>query len=478
LIYHETGREIKLHCSFSIEQQVIFPAFIVRTFMGTYPGERTDLHDCISQLFAAHLRLRSPEVSVTIWNDPYSPVQIEGEVYARWLVVEQPFRATLPMEGESLQAIFHLMSAMHSHHVMLMNSNAVALDDAGIPFMAYDWKPSIPWAQQIGKVVGDTSRSRGIQFNRRKTPTWSYYRSSRKGTSLIWSPNFCAKMFEHIKAIAPNQEALIASPNGHIQHSRNGVSNFISSRINKRVVKILTTLDKAAQTNYLMVAVENYVIAFSPNYTLFQASDSSRRAFESERDELRSRHQRESEVLFPEPSFDWQSNIDDEDFERMARDLLEREAGVSRIRKTGHSRDRDASRDLLAEWTTSPLDEAESRQFQSLRIPRRVVIQCKAINGGVSKRDVLDIRDTIEAHAATGFMLITSGYLTGGLFDHMDKMRMDKRYFIEWWTRAEIEKRLNSYPDLVKKYTKVFRVKDEFNHPTPASTLRSRRKSG
>ena len=75
-------------------------------------------------------------------------------------------------------------------------------------------------------------------------------------------------------------------------------------------------------------------------------------------------------------------------------------------------------------------------------------MQCKARKKIVGKAEVKDIRDTIEDHDAQGYFLAVSNRLTSGLTDHLLKMKQEGKFYIDWWTRDQIEKRLKAFPNL------------------------------
>lgn len=86
------------------------------------------------------------------------------------------------------------------------------------------------------------------------------------------------------------------------------------------------------------------------------------------------------------------------------------------------------------------------------------IVQCKAYKDGVSKSDVLDIRDTVEDYNYNGFFLITSSYTKRGLTEHLDRLR--NKIWIEWWTRAELEERIVKHQDLLHSYPTIFKISE------------------
>jgi hypothetical protein len=472
------GGDIKLQCDFPHGEDVVVPIVFIRTSSWVYNGERTDLHDCISQLFGGFLRCTEPNISVALWDYPNPVAYIEGELYARWLVIEQPFRMSLALSEESLDTLVMFLVRIRAFWECIMMCGGVTTDANGEPVLSSDWRGCLPWARRMARIQGERLRDPGVQFNRRKTLTWNYYRSERKGVSLIWSPPFCAGLHEYFKLLLDKHPRAFDSTNGKLISSTNGVANVIHAKDERRIKRLFSALNARHKQSYILVPLENSIVAFGRHHTLFVSTDCSRKAFEIEREKLLERHRRESNLLFPTVEFEWQERIDDEEFELLVRDMLNREPGMHRVRKAGHSRERDRGRDLLAEWVTTPRRQHEVDDLRTVRIPRSVVVQCKATSKKLGKGEVIDIRDTIEEHKADGFMVVTSSFLTGALVNHLELMRSEHRYFIDWWTRNEMEDRLKFYPDLVRRYKGVFVTKRTISPPTPASTPRSLRKSG
>jgi len=71
---------------------------------------------------------------------------------------------------------------------------------------------------------------------------------------------------------------------------------------------------------------------------------------------------------------------------------------------------------------------------------------------------VADIRDTIEAHNANGYFLATSSYLTIDLTGHLERMRNEKKYYVDWWTKTEIGERLRKYPHVSNIYRGILKM--------------------
>lgn len=184
---------------------------------------------------------------------------------------------------------------------------------------------------------------------------------------------------------------------------------------------------------------------------------SGRASFDTEREHVRARFEAEAEILFPPAEFVWEPQIPDEAFEAMICELLELERGVLRTRRSGVTRERDGGRDLIAEWIP-PMIAPDVGAYTSTmpREPLTVVVQCKTSVNTVGKGKVQDIRDTVEHHAAKGYFLAVSSQISGPLIAHLESLKR-RMWFVDWWTRLEMEARLRRHPDVADRYRVIVR---------------------
>lgn len=240
----------------------------------------------------------------------------------------------------------------------------------------------------------------------------------------------------------------------------NETKNIISFKNIRWVNNILSKLNSNLDDELSLIPLENFCVASKGEYILFLNRDCGRKRFEQERERIRQRHNKEAKILFPITSFTWSNNIDDEEFELMILDLVNLEKEVEWARKASVSRERDEGKDLIAEWRTPPLPGQFVKKGENPFTVRRVIIQCKASKSSVGKSKVQDIRDTVEYHNAQGYFLAVSSHLATTLTDHLLKLRDEGKYWIDWWTRVEIEERLKGLPEIVAKYSNIIQAKN------------------
>lgn len=234
--------------------------------------------------------------------------------------------------------------------------------------------------------------------------------------------------------------------------------NFLRAAVLKRRSGVCRKL-RLEQQNISYIPLENSLVVVAPPYVVIHRADCGIHAFNRAREEIRSQHEAEHELLFAPLNFIWANPIDDERFEQLVLELIKVESGVRRARRTGTSRDADQGRDLIIEWETIPLG-SESNVTEGGIITRRVVGQCKASSGSIGKGDVRDIRDTVEHHCGTGYFLATSSHLTNDLVTHLDMLKERGNVWTEWWTRSEIETRLRKNPKILERFSSIVRFEN------------------
>lgn len=113
-------------------------------------------------------------------------------------------------------------------------------------------------------------------------------------------------------------------------------------------------------------------------------SEGGYRTFNDAEAPLRRRHQREAKILHSAIRFQWERRVDDDRFEELILDILNREPGVTWVRRVGASHASDGERDLIAEWYMPPAVWESATEDHAL-LRRRVVIQCKARSDSINR---------------------------------------------------------------------------------------------
>jgi hypothetical protein len=341
----------------------------------------------------------------------------------------------------------------------------------------YDWLKASKWAGCVANAIGEPWVELGlpdtfeelwrlkedgqieldgnehIQFAFRTNPNWKHYRSINTKITVYEAPTMASTFLERIQVKPPWNS--IEGINAKLYLSEN-TRNAIDYEDSKLANKILSTLclpDDVSDIVY--IPLEYDFAAVSRQYLIFMQRECGRKRFESEREKVRKRHERESTLLFPLVNFRWNEQINDAEFENLILDLLKREPGVHRARLVSVANERDGGKDILCEWFTAPLAVESVSEQVPPTVFRRVIVQCKAYSKSVGKSEVRDIRDTIDHHQATGYFLAVSSQITTTLTDHLDSLRRRGNIWVDWWTRSELEERLSKHRDIAQKYQNV-----------------------
>jgi DNA polymerase III epsilon subunit-like protein len=93
-----------------------------------------------------------------------------------------------------------------------------------------------------------------------------------------------------------------------------------------------------------------------------------------------------------------------------------------------------------------------------------ILAQVKTRRRTIGKSDVRDVRDTIERHAAAGFLLIGYPQFSGDLINYLETLR-HRGESIEWWSRKQLEERLRKNLNIAARYSDVVRYQPPGRQP-------------
>lgn len=442
--------------------------FYIRTNSYSYSNERTDLHEVLSVLFSIFLRLHSG-FSSTLVDMENDFTHIPTELYARFLFIEQPQGHKYPLDNLAVDVVAQAILAL-THFpcwlkeclewVELSNDyrpESILWDKDNNYPESSSWKKAEEWAQPIFRVLKLSEDSEKAQFMSRVNPTWMHFRRIRPRISVIKVPGIVYSIHEAVKSeklwdvVRSNNRLLFISD---LSKNSVGLSDLTLAKKIFRGCEV-----NKSKLDPLIIPLSNYLVAVGESHLVIINRDCGRKRFEIDREQVKQNFAETVSILFPSPAFEWSNSINDDDFEQLILTLLARDPQINWVRKVGSTRDRDGGRDLIAEWVTLPLPGEVLQKGESPVSIRRVVVQCKAYGRPVDKSKVIDIRDVVEHHGATGYFLAVSSSLTSGMFDHLDRLRLGGKIWVDWWTRHEIEERLQCHPDIVSKFPDMVRAK-------------------
>ncbi|MEU3169519.1 restriction endonuclease [Streptosporangium sp. NPDC006930] len=379
---------------------------------------------------------------------------IPGEIYARHVIPVQPGPLYHLGADESVDETIQLVERLSKlewflHNFMTMHPS---FEQQKFEFAKED-SDLEQWARRVAHLLGKRPHKDDLCYSR-KGPDWEYWRGVKSEISLFRSPELYSAI-ESLHKASDVEQHVLDGVNGRIWQTGN-LRNFVPAKEERRARKALQAL--AGQGEPIFTLLENRIIAALGEYVLAIPAEAGKAAFDSEREAVLARHQRESSLLFPPDEYLWATAIDGHRFEALIYDLITREPGVVSVRQVGGTRERDGGRDLLVEWITPP-------QNPNLAIPqgvpvqqqRLVVVQCKALASSVGKNKIPDIRDTLEHNDAQGYLLAASGTIATSAIDYLLRLRQKGDIFTDWWSRPEIEAKLRRNPDIAGRYPDIAR---------------------
>lgn len=424
-----------------------------------FDGDRTDLHEIISISFAAFIRLYFIDCSIRLiefTND----FGADDEIESVYLKVEQINPALNGDFNNSkvLGAIESFVWGLVKFEEYFWKNVGCSCKDcrkeSGLTsFFEYELS-----SEKEKRIQGAIKTGKRVNHCQRNLPNWSYYKDFDNSISIIE----CKPLVELLKemyASNNNQLKVLNGINGKFFISQN-IKNFIINNSIKKASNILKKLENGINNQIRIIPIENCFLMLGENFLLVNEADCGFNAYRNEKEIVRKRNREESQLLFQPSEFIWSSKINPEKFESLIKELLEKERFYNWVRKAGSTRERDNGRDLLAEKidiTKITLDANGCPIYQSEI--KKLVVQCKAYAKSVGKSDVSDIRDTIEFHKAKGFFLAVSSHITNPLISHLETLKENQGYYIDWWTKDEIEKRLKLNEDILLKYSDIVSAK-------------------
>lgn len=442
---HYTGLQLR----FWIEQdRSIYFDFHTRTYSHFYNGERTDLHDIISIMFSAFLK--NSQICSFLFVDVDNPaVYIEGEIYGRFMIPDQVDPGLIHSEHVDPTKLTMLVASLAIFNDMIWTVFCGCPCDAcrkrlGYTF-DYRWRDIEPGKLDNLKAIFSTKEKK-YNYNERTLPTWFYYKDFRKRLMLIESEGFAEFLKASQQDIGKVNNGITGQliVQGHFQH-------FLKTSLKKKIEIYFKDLKDSI---IAWVFFDSKLLASGDRHIIVVDAACGYNDFRTEKQNLWERHQREFNDLFQPSNLKWAEKISDSLFENLIKELLEREPNVVRVRKLAHTNEPDGGTDLIAEWRV-PKDYRTINKYEEPYEILNVIVQCKAYKNGVGKSDVLDIRDTVENRDYDGFFLAVSSYTKKNLTNHLDKIRLNGKIWIDWWTSAEIEERLKANEDLITKYQTI-----------------------
>lgn len=426
----------------------------IRTDSWHYADERTDIHDSFSIIFCVYFRIIHG-MSFSLFDIPHPAASYfdDAEIYGRYIIPTQETSILVALnEEQRLEKSKDLLLSFWHFEKMLWSlfGGCPCADCKKKLGIKYDYKNTLSKAL-IAKIESCFGNPTNYNLKDRNLPTWKYYRSFDDGVSVLKSKPIADFLLNGIKSMQHNIE-VIGCVNGELL-IQGELKNFCSGAAKSELLKVLKNLD-GLKKELPVFPLDNKMIMVGKSFIVVKDFDSGESAFKRERDLLKIRHQREYDLLFKPKDIVWKEHCDGGQFEDLVKELLFNERNVVNVKKLSHTNEADGGKDLFVEIKV-PLELYEKDTSNVYQI-KNVLVQCKALKGNVGKSDVLDILDTLEHNNCNGYLLVVSKYVKRSLSDYLLQLKLKRKYWIDWWTKDEIEERLQKHPFLLLKYDKLF----------------------
>lgn len=423
----------------------------VRTTSWDFDGERTDLHDVLSLLWALNLRAKSV-ASVRLISALNPAAGADNEIHTRFLALGQPGQLAhgLPLRERAkiaAEASFEMDDLMTA-----LFGTAPRFDQCGDP--GYDGGPENEWITRARKVL-NLEAGQG-ETRARSYPNWVYFGSHALGFSVV---DLGLAATDHLRSKLASLSALEVEG----VHATLYQSGRLLNAARKATINLLEALIAEVdgeKYELLIVPIDSHVIAVGKRCVAAIRDGAGRDIYTVELERLHKRREKEARFLHHESQFEWSEHLDDARFEALVEDLLLVEQGVVRVRQVGDTRERDDGRDLLVDWWTPP--DSGNELWQSPQAPvttlRHVAVQVKIRRTGVGRNHLRGLRDTLEYYQCGGLLVVAFPRVTSQLTAHLEDMRRRGQYWVEWWGRTQLEQRLRQQPHIAGRYADLVKA--------------------
>ncbi|MGE5474804.1 MAG: restriction endonuclease [Ignavibacteriales bacterium] len=422
----------QIHLEFDSEYTKFTVSIWTRTEGNMFDGDRSDITMLLALIAVIFLRF-SFNLKISLLIQPHPAA--DNEIYSILIFIKESKYIERKFDSESIQDIVDIaLSIKMLEHLLAKHFNFGKGSNLLAPL-------DKRWFENIIKEMNLNENL--INYSSRTNDTFNWLYAPEDGIIHFYFSN---KLSFYHKIKKKYSSKSITGIDCLLLKTDGFDSDTVAVELEAVSLSELVAHCSDDNTQKLYIPIDNFFIALGEKSITAIACDCSSRVLAKEIRRIKHRQATENEFLFDERGFKWCTKIDDEEFEKMILELLYYEPGFWGIQKVGATREGDGNRDLQAivSW-------AEKEKIRT----EKVIIQCKAYQKSVGKSDVKDIRDTIENYNAEGFMIVTSSRITVQLQDHLEKLRDQKNFYIEWWNRENIEIRLRQHPEILMRYPKI-----------------------
>jgi len=430
--------------------------FLQRTYDVVYHGDRTDVHVILSLMFACFLRASKPGISCSLFDISH-PV-VDGEIWGRYIMPEQIPAFFGVSSWEQLQdAVKQLIDVIVLWQQTFWKFALCPCDGCAVKFNISNYRDYQIPEELLGQIKKKLE-SCDVNYGNRARPGWNYYYDMKNEVTIIKSIELSSYLQSICNLRFHNITNKVDAINGMLIVD-DEVRNFIHFKSIRKFKALFKSLNiNTKKEDFVLFIMENMVVAVANTFVVALGRLGGIDEFKIERENLRKRHNTESELIFPIPLFEWEDKVCPDQFELLIKALLEREPNVRSVRRPAPINEGDKGRDLMIEWSVLDLTYMSEEHPPTSLI--KVVGQCKTSNTTVGKSKVQDIRDTVETHNSTGYFIAVNTQISGQLTEKLEDLQL-KGIWTFWWNRDDIEMRLSKNQDLIPWFPKVIRAKQQ-----------------
>lgn len=428
---------------------------IVRTVGAQFDGDRTDIQEVFPIVWSAVIRafgIASP--SLVYEEHGFVP----GEIGACHVIFTQsPWRvdqANFDQARDSLISwtayCFHLLDDVFQWHRI---SNFARPDKSLMEEIGAEWVSSIN--EYLENPIDISKSKRGF-------PNWQYFSSRDKGITVF---RMSQRSIEALKRIVSPFHPEVANGERGIVLLANGIPNTISYEIINLGKQVLNLSENEENEHPLILPIDSHCIFIGTRTVVAVQGDFGHAEFQKEREFLFQRRETENRIFYAESTVEWNKPLSAKSLENLCLELVLREPGVVRAKPVGDTNDRDGGRDILIDWHLPEHHHVkinntseESNSVSGGVGIKRIIAQVKYRSKTIGKRDVQDLRDTIDHYEADGYLLIAHPRVSSQLFDHLDKLRSQTNFLTEWWDQGDLERKLRQHPDIARRYSDILKI--------------------
>lgn len=427
---------------------IIYGVVRLNSFPWDGGGGRTDLHDIFGIMWAAALRATGA-ASCEVWLDVGMVDQ--PEIYSRFIFFTQPYSAALSQaETEPVRRRITAHTAWLAHILW----DAFRFEPTHDVEPRWWDEPRPLWIDRLNDVV--PQRDNWIWVTR-ENPNWEYLVAGDNSISIVRLDANARDALDELSTYYRPSPVTFAD---HYVYAEHGLLNCVPKAVIDRGIDILRRIDGPTPADAVMIIpVDTHCVLVGSRTVVAIAGQFNATRFNQLRSEWEAQSAEQSAIFLVEARWTWASRLDPARFEALVETILSEEQGLEWVRPAGPSYERDQGRDLVASWLTPPGLPGGEIHHQTAVRRRKIIVQVKTRKKTVGKADVQDVRDTIDRHEASGFLLVASPGWSNDLFNYLESLAK-RGYWIDLWGPRDLEQRLRARPYIAERFSDVIKRAD------------------